>query len=800
MRDANQEPAALLRDAKGNPVVLTGVTVRGHLTETLASVEVEQRYLNPFDHNIEAVYTFPLPIGAVLLDVAVDLDGRILSGQVVERKVAEWQYEDAITDGNSVVMITDAGNGLYTMNLGNLMAREAAVIRYRYALALAWQGDRLRLLIPTTVAPRYGDPQAAGLNPWDAPESDILVEYPFDLSIAIDGKLADGEIASPTHPLNVARNVAGMQVKLSRTACLDRDFVLTVASREAAASSLLVSRDGESQVAFASLRIPPLQSAAEAPLCLKVVIDCSGSMAGSSIIQARKGALAILDQLRPQDFVNITFFGSSREHMFPQLMPCERETLQFARERLLRLDADMGGTETGAALDAVYKLSGKSRQLFENWQAANCPAGHAAVLLITDGEIWGAEDVIRRAENSAHRVFTVGVGMAVAEGFVTEIARATGGACELVAPQEGMGERILAQFHRLRQPGIVPIEMTWDVPPLWQTTLPKTLFAGDTVHVFAGFGEAAASRLEYKGGTVGMIEVSRVELPDIPRLAAYARIQALADQDSQKALDLALRHQLLTNRTSFLVVAERVAKAEDLPELQKVPHMLAAGMFEASQCMSHSASFDMGIHVSHFEVGDSFAASAACESRAVFHRASPAFDDLVDDIAPPAVMRRAKSESVRDFSILDIEEVLKLEEPPRNTELIKLPGHSSPGEFVANLNRKLERLLRIHELPNSVEQLETYGLPSEIAATIRQEIDRSSEEAAIVITFLYALSESPLSGCFERDLRRLVVRAWKQQRDERGLEKWFTALLGKVDENSWNWGGIRILVETEASS
>ena len=55
MLDTNQEPSALLRDANGRPVALTGVSVRGRLSETHASVEVEQRYLNPFDHNIEAV-------------------------------------------------------------------------------------------------------------------------------------------------------------------------------------------------------------------------------------------------------------------------------------------------------------------------------------------------------------------------------------------------------------------------------------------------------------------------------------------------------------------------------------------------------------------------------------------------------------------------------------------------------------------------------------------------------------------------------------------------------------------------
>ena len=599
MHDENQEPAALLRDVNGRPVVLTGVSVRGHLSETLASVEVEQRYLNPFDHNIEAVYTFPLPIGAVLLDMAVDIDGRTLSGQIVERKAAERQYEDAITDGNSAVMVTDDGNGLYTMNLGNLMAREPAVIRYRYAMTLAWLGDRLRLLIPTTVAPRYGNPQDAGLEAWETPETDLFVEYPFDLTISIDGKLANCEVGSSTHPISVARNPAGLQVKLSPSTCLDRDFVLTARSDEASTSSLMVSNDGEEQVAFASLRIPPVQREEDAPLCLKVVIDCSGSMSGSSIAQARKGALAILEKLRRHDYMNITFYGSGHEHLFPKLMPCDPGILDLVRERLDRLDADMGGTETAAALDSVYKMSGKARQSFATWQAEHCPGSRAAVLLITDGEIWGVHDLLQRATNSGHRVFTVGVGTAVGEGLVTEIAHTTGGACELVAPQEGMGERILAQFHRMRQPGVAPIELQWDLPPLWQTAMPDSRFAGDTVTVFAGFAGKAPAQLSFVGGANGSVAAAHTELADIPRLAAQARIVALGEKDAELALALALRHQLLTRRTNFLVVAERKEKAEDLPELQKVPHMMPAGLFESASQVSYSMAIGVPSCIRH---------------------------------------------------------------------------------------------------------------------------------------------------------------------------------------------------------
>ena len=58
---------------------------------------------------------------------------------MVEKKEAERDYEEAIDKGDTAIMLERAGNGLCTLNLGNLMAGETAVIRYRYAQLLRFQ-------------------------------------------------------------------------------------------------------------------------------------------------------------------------------------------------------------------------------------------------------------------------------------------------------------------------------------------------------------------------------------------------------------------------------------------------------------------------------------------------------------------------------------------------------------------------------------------------------------------------------------------------------------------------------------
>ena len=154
------------------------------------------------------VYTFPLPLNAVLLDLEVDLGGKTLTGVVVEKSTGEARYEEALDKGNTAILLEQAGDGLYTVNFGNLMAGEEATIRYRYAELLHFEHGSVRLTIPTVIAPRYGDPTAAGLQPHQVPTHDLALGYPFALTLELLGPVALGTLTSPSHGSPSARSTA----------------------------------------------------------------------------------------------------------------------------------------------------------------------------------------------------------------------------------------------------------------------------------------------------------------------------------------------------------------------------------------------------------------------------------------------------------------------------------------------------------------------------------------------------------------------------------------------------------------
>ena len=179
----------------------------------------------------------------------------------------------------------------------------------------------------------------------------------------------------------------------------------------------------------------------------------------------------------------------------------------------------------------------------------------------------------------------VGIGSAPAEAVLRRLAEATGGACEFVAPKEGVEAGILRMFARLRSPRVERVDITWPQAPRWTTPLPRGLFGGETIHVFAGFdtpptGRVTAELRPSGGGTflnaAAPLPTSCSDDPQLARMAALARIESA---DAATRLGLALHYRLLIDRTNFIVVHVRSEedKATDLPRLQKVAQMHAAG-------------------------------------------------------------------------------------------------------------------------------------------------------------------------------------------------------------------------------
>jgi Ca-activated chloride channel family protein len=579
--------ASALCTVDGEPVALRDVAIEAVLQDLLAEVTVAQTYRNGEARPIEAVYTFPLPSDAVLLGLHVEIGDRRLAGQVVERKAAEARYEEAVEDGDAAVMLQLLEPGLYTMNVGNLLAGETARITLRYAMLHRWSGSSLRMLLPTTVAPRYGQ---SPYLPHLAPDTSITVENEFSLRVRVQGLLCGALIECPSHAVDLSRTEDHAEVSLRQArAPMDRDFILNLTAPQAARSFALSGQDVEGVTVLAGFQPVFPSERPSRPLSLALVVDCSGSMNGDSIIQARQAIAGMLDRLRPDDRITLVAFGHQQRVFSESLVACTSSGLARARRFARSLEADMGGTEIGAALERSCAVLGTQ--------------DGGDIFLVTDGEVSNWQGIVARMKQSGHRVFTVGVGHAVSEAFLRALAEETGGACELVSPNEQMAERMVRHFERLREPPVRQARVRWpegavDLSP----AKIGAIFEGDTLIACARF-----PRLPEQGRVTLEIEtdegqVLREELAfpvttapaeDAPAstIARVAAARRLPDLSEPAGPETALRYQLISPWTHWLVIAERpdAEKSTDLPALRKVPNTLAAGWGGTGAAASHAS-------------------------------------------------------------------------------------------------------------------------------------------------------------------------------------------------------------------
>ena len=552
---------------------LRGVKARGRIDGLALHMTLEQTYVNESSDVLEVVYTFPLPVAATFLGLEVELGGRRLKGAVMPRRAAEDGYENAVSGGDSAIRVERTKEGVYTLNLGNLQPNDTMRVTISYAQLLRFEQGIVRLTLPTTLASWYGDAQnQGGLHPHQVPVTGGLGDYPFSIEIEAHGPLARARASCPTHRMEFSHGVSALRASLRDKAWLDRDFVLTFDELAAQAMSVIVPDYARpegaqaTEVLIASL-CPKMMLAAPGGIDLKILVDCSGSMVGASIDSARWALSQVLAELSPDDRISFGRFGWHTQMDIPRLEPATESTIRRARDVVNCLVADLGGTEMHTALTQTLAIPGVRSS--------------AALLLITDGEVWDIDRIVDTAVRCGQRIFAIGVGAAPSESLLRTLAEGTGGACDLVPPGEDIAEAVMRMFRRIRQQTQSTVEVDWGEQPLWSAPLPRAVFAGDTVHLMAAFpvGRVPRPKLRLCFGTetlsVEAAVAERSQDADLSRLAAAQHVRALPEDEVE---GWALRYQLMSAATHMLLTIERDVKAEGMPKLQKVVHTQPANL------------------------------------------------------------------------------------------------------------------------------------------------------------------------------------------------------------------------------
>ena len=219
--------------------------------------------------------------------------------------------------------------------------------------------------------------------------------------------------------------------------------------------------------------------------------------------------------------------------------------------------------------------------------------------------------------------------------------------------------------------------------------------------------------------------------------------RSLTEMEEDEAAELAVRYQLISPFTNFLVVDERSdqEKTGELPRLRKVPQTLAAGWGGTSTVISARIQKD-------YEIPS-------------FCRTS----------------RLSEPKEVPLFSIVQSPE-----------QIHNLRQQTSPAGFMQNCNQLHTKLFRQNLEIKNFEDLFDCSLPDRILDAIKKissELDSHLTENVIVLAFLLTLLQTSASRIFSRKTLKAIKKAEKSTPANKRLVELLNQTFAEISEDNW---------------
>ncbi|CAB5187680.1 unnamed protein product [Rhizophagus irregularis] len=449
------------------PIPLQNVTVEANIVDMIAEVTISQAYKNIEKDTIEALYKFPIYEAAAICGFEAEIDGqRKVKGIVKEAKEAAKEYTEAIQEGHGAYLLESESEDVFQCSVGNITSEQTVVIKITYVTELKHdsESEKIRFVLPTNIAPRYGSSEYSSssndgkiLNPDVVSYSD-KADFYLELAVTCRMTSAIQNIESPSHKISTEMNIDG-NPKISKITLteqityLEKDFILVVKSKDLDQPRAFVEYDPELQTNCIMLTLVPKFSLNTTISELVFVVDRSGSMDIEPMKKAAQ-ALELLLRSLPEDcYFNVVSFGSDYDSLFPKSELYSETSLSKALNLAQTMKSNYGGTEVYNVLEWVFKNSRDDMP--------------TSIFLITDGEVWNVDQIVElvskheEEKNDDLRLFSLGIGDSVSHNLVESVARAGKGYAQFVTNDERMDKKVIGMLKNALKPPIKDYNITW---------------------------------------------------------------------------------------------------------------------------------------------------------------------------------------------------------------------------------------------------------------------------------------------------------------------------------------------------
>jgi Ca-activated chloride channel family protein len=574
------EQGSLIAEDNGKhvPLPLKHTDVQATIEGYIATVTVLQQYQNPFDHKIEAVYVFPLPENAAVNEFLMIIGERRIRGIIRERAEAEKIYHEAKAQGYVASLLTEERPNVFTQSVANIEPGKQIDVRIHYFHTLIFDDGWHEFVFPMVVGPRFnpaGSTTGVGAAPREqagvtGQKTEIQSLAPnersgHDISLGIQLHAATSveEVACRSHRVTILRHSpTHASITLSQDDAIpNKDFVLRFRVGGERVKAGMVTADTERGGFFSLMLYPPLElrRTERQPLEIVFVLDCSGSMDGIPIQQAKAAVRRGLHLLRQDDSFQLINFSMSAAQLGRIPLDATPANIQRGLRYLDRLDAE-GGTMMIEGIKAALDFP-------------HHPGKLRFVCFLTDGYIGNEADILRAITERVgpSRIFSFGVGSSPNHYLLDGMARLGRGAVAYLSDKDDAGQVMGAFFQRIQCPGLTDVAFDWhgaDISEVFPSRIPD-LFVGRAVVVNGRFQGHAPQQIEVLGQVAGRsvripVRVATAEssATSIASVWARSKIATLIDSSLEGGAaspfeavrQVALDFNLMSAYTAFVAV------------------------------------------------------------------------------------------------------------------------------------------------------------------------------------------------------------------------------------------------------
>lgn len=589
MLSASAHAAGLLTPANGQ---LPALEIKQHdVTVTIedgyAITQVDQVFHNPHAQDLEAIYSFPVPEKAAVAEFTLWIDGKPVTGEVLEKSQARKVYETEKEAGRDAGLTEKDEYKTFDISVSPVRANQDTRIRFVYMQPAHVDTGMGRYVYPL----EEGAVDEKKLSFWTANE---VVKERFSFKLLLKSSYPVDALRLPNQPQAIAtqKSAGEWQVELSSIAAttaenaqqlqpgaqqvahtLDQDIIVYwrhQAGLPGSVDLLTYKPEGANKGTF-MLTVTPgddLKPVTEGSDWI-FVLDISGSMQGKYATLA-DGVTRALTKMRPNDRFRIVVFNSSARELTSGYVNATVDNVNYYSQQIMAVSPD-NGTDLYSGLKQGLKIVDADRT--------------SAIVLVTDGVANVGERAqkkfIELLKQKDLRLFTFIMGNSANRPLLDAMTKASNGFAISISNSDDIVGKILEATSKVTHENLHGVELsisgikTSDLAPQQI----GSLYRGQQLVLFGHYWGNGMADVKVTGKISGANKTYQTQVefpvvdtanPELERLWAFASIEDMMedihnfgdDADIQQAVtDLGVEYSLVTDYTSMIVVRDEVYDA-----------------------------------------------------------------------------------------------------------------------------------------------------------------------------------------------------------------------------------------------